>query len=403
MRIYWIWLSQLEDLSLRQKLELLEDFSDAEEIYFATQDRLKDCDLSVQKALANKELLRAEQIWNQCTQRDIQILTICDEAYPARLRNIPDPPLLLYYKGQLPDFAKQPIIAVVGTRKATPYGLTTTRKLARQIACCGGVIVSGVASGIDAAAMHGALDTQNPVIGVLGCGADVVYPRSNRQLYADTQKNGCLISEYPPGSAPERWHFPQRNRIISGMADGVLVTEAPKGSGALITARHALEQGRDVFVVPGNIDVTACAGSNALLQDGGIPVLSGWDIMKEYQPIYPDVVVQRQAAMQSTESPVTVPKVAEPQVPGFLPLDKKVIDNQRNKSYSGKIIPPVELTELEMQVAKALPQDPRPVDEVIAQTGLPAGKVLGVLTKLSIKGIAVTHPGRLVSVGKGIK
>lgn len=193
MRIYWIWLSQLEDLSLRQKLELLEDFSDAEEIYFATQDRLKDCDLSVQKALANKELLRAEQIWNQCTQRDIQILTICDEAYPARLRNIPDPPLLLYYKGQLPDFAKQPIIAVVGTRKATPYGLTTTRKLARQIACCGGVIVSGVASGIDAAAMHGALDTQNPVIGVLGCGADVVYPRSNRQLYADTQKNGCLI------------------------------------------------------------------------------------------------------------------------------------------------------------------------------------------------------------------
>lgn len=394
MLLYWIWLAEHPELTPQHKVLLAQHFSDPEELFFAEEKTLAGFDPKIGKALQNRDLTNAKTILRKCAQRQIDMVCLSDREYPARLRNIPDPPLVLYYKGKLPDFESQPVIAVVGTRKATPYGLTVTAKLARQISACGGLVVSGAADGIDGAAMNGALENGKPVVGVLGNGVDVVYPRSNRSLYADVARNGCLISEYPPESRPEGWHFPRRNRIISGLSNGVLVVEAPLKSGALITARYALEQGRDVFVVPGNVDMPTCAGSNALLEDGAAVVLSGWSIMREYEGLYPDAVKN---CCQEDDKP-TLAQVAQPQPQ--IPLDKIDIDNSQKNFYSGIENSDADLTEEENQILSVLSSTPKHTDSVIAQTGLNTAKALSLLTKLALRGYVVNHPGRLVSKSK---
>lgn len=391
MLVHWLWLAQLAGISLRQKVELLRRFSDAEELYFT--EKYQDIPPETVTALQNKDLTEAEQIQRLCARRNISILTYADEAYPRRLRNIPDPPVLLYYRGTLPDWESLPIICVVGTRKATPYGISAAKKLSRQIAACGGLVVSGGAGGIDTAAMQGAMDVGSPTVGVLGCGVDVAYPRSNRELFAKVTRNGCLFSEYPPGSRPEHWHFPQRNRILSGMANGVLVVEAPEKSGALITARYALEQGRDVFAVPGNIDAPTCSGSNALLQEGASAAVSGWDVLKEYQTRYPNIA-NRKVPLQREEPPQTLSYVAQI----VAAADKKDIDNKPGNFYSGIEIPLNKFTEEETKLLACLTREPAPVDDVIAAAQLPSGRVLSLLTKLALQGVVVNHPGRMISV-----
>lgn len=416
MRIHWIWFAMLPELSARQKLALLARFSDPEDIYHAAGDQLREADgmtPEAVKTLENKDLEDARKILKTCTDKDIGILAFSDETYPSRLKNIDEPPMVLYYKGVLPDFESVPVISVVGTRKATAYGMTTARTMGRQIAACGALVASGGASGIDTMAMQGALDAGCPVVGVLGCGVDVVYPKSNTWLFATTVEHGCLLSEYPPGTPPYKWHFPQRNRILSGMANGVLVVEAPRVSGALITARQALEEGRDVFVVPGNIDVAACAGSNALLQERAVAVFSGWDAVKEYAPLYPEKLEKRDvpSPLQELAYPGGIhqensrQKVAqEPRIPGSnrSENDKKGIDNAANSNYSGINDPLPALTQEEKQIVSHLGLQPRPVDEVIAALGLPAGKVLGMLTMLALKGVVVNHPGKCVSLKREI-
>ena len=246
MLIHWIWLATRPDMNDREKLVALEHFHDPEDIFFAQAEhygQVTGLSENAVEALKDKNLLPAEQVLADCARGKIHILTFRDGAYPARLKNISDPPLVLYYKGTLPDFDGLPVIGVVGTRKASLYGMTAAKRLGYQIGRCGGMVVSGAASGIDGVAMQGALSADTPVVGILGCGVDVVYPLSNKGLFADTERHGCLISEFVPGTPPYKWNFPKRNRIISGIADGVLVVEAPEKSGALITARQALEQG----------------------------------------------------------------------------------------------------------------------------------------------------------------
>ena len=393
MLLHWIWLAELPDISLRQKLQLLQHFPDAEDLFCADEEKLADLEPKLRQAIANKDLQEARKIHTKCLQRGIDLLAYTDPAYPARLKNIPDPPILLYCKGVLPDFDEKPAIAVVGTRKATPYGMSATKKLTRQIACCGGLVVSGGAAGIDTAAMQGALETGNPIVCVLGCGVDIAYPARNRQLFADTVKTGWLISEYPPGSKPEAWHFPQRNRIISGLSNGVLVTEAPEKSGALITARQALEQGRDVFALPGNIDVDTSAGSNALLQDGAMAVMSGWDVLRTYEGQY-SAVANRPLTVTPTEPAPAVLKVARDEI---LPDDKKDIDILSKSLYSGKENSSADLSPQEQQILAILTETPQPVDAVLAQLDMPSAAALSLLTKLALKGVVINHPGRLIS------
>ena len=268
MLVHWIWLSTRRSISDRVKAELVRHFQDPEVIYFAdaeTFSQIENLSDEGKAALADKNLTDAQKILRDCRRENLGILTYQDAAYPARLKNISDPPLVFYYKGRLPDFDGSPLIGVVGTRKASSYGMNAAKKLGYQIARCGGTVVSGMAYGIDGMATRGALSAGMPAVGILGCGADIVYPASNRGLFEDMEQYGCLLSEFTPGTPPMPHNFPKRNRIISGLSCGVLVVEAPEKSGALITAQLALDQGRDVFVVPGNIDVDTFVGSNRLL------------------------------------------------------------------------------------------------------------------------------------------
>lgn len=386
MLLYWIWFSEL-NLTVTEKHCLLERFGDPEELFYATETDIQ-----------NKDLRGAEEILRSCNRKGIKLLPIDDAAYPSRLRNTPDAPILLYYKGILPAWNSVPFIGVVGTRKASAYGLQVAHQMGSQIAACGGYVVSGGASGIDTAAMQGALEAGCPVIGVLGCGVDVIYPRHNRKLFETVVQDGCLISEYPPETKGLPWHFPARNRIISGLSNGTLIVEAPQKSGALITARYALEQGRDVFVVPGNINTVTCEGSNTLLQEGAIPVFSGWDVVSNYEFLYPGKLQKhRKTPLYTAE---TAPaKVAQTTQNFAENADdgesrrKKAIDNKENSTYSVLENKSFALTADEQAVLAQLTREPKETAELIAKLQMPSGKVLSVLTMLTIKGLAIKHPG----------
>lgn len=417
MLIHWIWLATRPNLDDRKKLDVLQAFRDPEEIFFGEQAayaKVKGMTPEGVAALADKNLAGAQEILDECIHKDIRICTFHDAAYPAKLKNIADPPLILYYKGSLADLDMRPAIGVVGTRKASVYGLTTASRMGYQIARCGGVLVSGVAAGIDGKAMSGALTAGGTIVGVLGCGIDVVYPPTHRSLYLDTERNGCLLSEFPPGTPPYKWNFPKRNRIISGLSNGVLVVEAPRGSGALITARLALDQGRDVFVVPGNIDVPTFEGSNGLLRDGGIAVSSGWDVVSEYAALYPGKIKKEQSNLRQNaveedtilpENPEkTMLRVAQkPSVPGEKPLfdskkAKKPIDNGEKKPYSDQQKIFEALSQEEKDLLEPLRKGEALVDDLIAASSLPAGKVLSMLTMLQIRGVVQMLPGRRISL-----
>ena len=413
MLVHWIWLATRSGISDRIKAEMVRAYRDPEALYFADPGSYTQIEGLTEEgaaALKDKDLHQARQILEDCHRLKLGILTYQDAAYPSRLKNISDPPLVLYYKGRLPEFDAAPVIGVVGTRSASPYGLTAAKRLGYQIAKCGGMVVSGMAFGIDGMAMRGALTAGGTAIGILGCGADIVYPASNRTLFRDTEDYGCILSEFPPGTPPAKWTFPKRNRIISGISCGVLVVEAPEKSGALITANLAAEQGRDVFVVPGNIDVPTFVGSNRLLRDGAMVVSHGWDILSEYQHQFPDRVRKdsggdrQMAYADEAEAENNRQKVAEP----VKHLKKKknvkeakekiAIDKEETSHYSDVNDIRPKLSETEQLIVAALGEGERLVDDVIAQTGLPTGKLLATLTMLEVKGVVKRLPGRHITL-----
>lgn len=415
MLVHWIWLATRPNMSDRQRAAVLNRFSDPEEIFFGDSDSIRTVEGMTEEAalsLQDRNLTASEEILRRCADRNIHICTYADAAYPARLRSIADPPMVLYYKGHLPNFDGNPVIAVVGTRKASAYGLTAAKRMGYQLAKCGAVVVSGLAFGIDGVAMAGAMTAGGTVVGVLGCGVDIVYPASNKSLFADTERCGCLISEFPPGTEPFKWNFPKRNRIISGLSCGVLVVEAPEKSGSLITARQAAEQGRDVFVVPGNIDVESFMGSNALLKDGAIVATSGWDVLSEYQALYPNKIRKYTGGEHQTgyadevsaaaDAEKTLPKVAQKtQSPKRKRIktgenDKKPIDKDEKPPYIDLDANMEGLSAQGQQIVKLLREEDCLVDDLIAQTGFSTGRVLAELTMLEIRGIITRLPGKRV-------
>ena len=418
MLIHWIWLASRPSVTDRVKAELLRHFRDPEDIFFAAEDAFDHLEIvteEVKSSLRDKNLKAAQKILDDCAGKNIHILTYRDAAYPGRLKNISDPPIVLYYKGNLPDFDGTPLIGIVGTRKASAYGIGVAKRMGYQIAKCGGIVVSGMAMGIDAAATQGALTAGGTVVGILGSGADIIYPPSNRALFQDTEQYGCLLSEFPPDTPPFGRNFPKRNRIISGLSCGVLVVEAPEKSGSLITARQAGDQGRDVFAVPGNIDVPTFAGSNRLLREGATLATTGWDVMSEYEAQYPDKIHREDAPSHQAGYPDEVERAAaegakktlrvaqKPHAPAKKPdgkgeNDKKVIDNGALPPYSDVNKPKLNLSATEQTIVDALGAEPRLVDEVIAETGLGTGKVLSALTLLEIRGVVKRHPGKRISL-----
>ena len=416
MLVHWIWFAHRPGLSDRARVTLLQHFRDPEEIYYADTgavDHISGLSSEAKEALQDKNLHTSEKILATCEREKIHLLTIRDAAYPARLKNIPDPPALLYYKGVLPDLDGSPLIGVVGTRKASAYGLQTAKRMGYQIGRCGGTVVSGMAYGIDGMAMSGALTAGMPVVGVLGCGADVVYPPSNKALFRDTERYGCILSEFAPGTPPTPWNFPRRNRIISGLCCGVLVVEAPEKSGALITAHLALDQGRDVFVVPGNIDQPSCTGSNRLLREGATLVSHGWDILSEYEALFPDKIrrdsspsrqrvyeeeLQRSAEEEKPVKVAQKPRIPRKQETSAEDVQKKDIDNGPHQPYIDLNDTLAGLSAEEAAIVAALRTGQRLVDDVIAETGMTTGKLLALLTMLELKGIVRRLPGKRITL-----
>ncbi len=279
-------------------------------------------------------------------------------------------------------------MAVVGTRRCTPYGEDTAEKLGFGLARCGALTVTGLARGIDAAAARGALRGGGTVIGVTGNGLDVPYPPENRYLYEDVAAAGALLSEYSPGSPPERWHFPARNRILSGLALASLVVEAPLRSGALITAGTALEQGRDVYAVPGPVNAPNSAGCNRLIQEGAGLVCEAWDILKDYESRFPDKLRQPEGQR-------------EPAVLGYQARQKtepRAAAPSLSLSQCG-----MELTDDQIALLGLLTQEPVLVDDLIDQSGLPTRRVLSALTVLEIENLVTQHSGKRYSRAVDLK
>ena len=379
---YWLWLTELPGLTNQTRLALLRHFPTPEDVYYADPEEVlltEGITREQAKLLEDKDCSNADRILADCQRLDADILTIQDAGYPNRLRNIYDPPCLLYVRGRLPAFDDEASIAVVGTRDCTPYGVSCAEKLGYGLAAGGAVVVSGLARGVDSAALRGALRAGGTVTAVLGNGLDVVYPPENRYLYEDVAAAGALVSEYPPGTSPEARHFPVRNRIMSGLCVATLVVEAPARSGALITAGTALEQGRDVFAVPGPIDAPASVGCNRLIRDGAGLVTDAWDILGEYEPRFPDKL-RREGAKET------------PAVLGY----------QARQKTEPKPVPPsvsisrndYSLTDDQIRLLRALTEEPMLVDDLIELTEIPTRRVLSALTVLEIEHLVTQHSGK---------
>lgn len=393
---YWLWYAQRKMTSYQKRM-LLEHFRDPEELYGAQEKTLRQMEGMTEEiceTLMDKDLSQTRLLLRHCARAHIQILTFTDERYPERLRSLHDAPVLLYYQGVLPDWNNVPVIGIVGTRQSTSYGNQLASDMSAQIAACGGLVISGGAKGIDTIALESALSAGGVTVAVLAGGLDKYYPASNTPLFRRMCNTGCLITEYPPGTPSNSWQFPIRNRIISGIANGLLVVEAPAKSGALISARYAMEQGRDVFSVPGSVNMPTCEGTNALLQEGARAVLSGWDVMKEYETLYPDCV-RRQSMPQ--RQPQTVPKVAqEVRYPDT--TDKKPIDKAEKDAYSVVHTAKFTLTEQEQALVACVGREGGLVDEIIAASGLQAAEANKLLTRLALKKVLMLHPGGRVTL-----
>ena len=267
-------------------------------------------------------------IIDDCIKNNIYTVTICDSNYPDRLRNIADCPIVLYIKGEFCDVDNLPLISVVGPRKISDFGKKAAFSIAKRLGRAGMIIVSGAALGADTCAHKGALTAKTKTIAVLGCGICYGYLPENRSLREEISKNGCLISEYPPYEAATKYSFPVRNRIISALSLGTVVIEASLKSGSLITARLANEQGRDVFVIPGNPTLDNYKGSNALLRDGAIPLLNATDIFSQYIGKYPDLIDIERAFAEET---VEAQKNSQKNLQLGLSNESKMVYNNLNK------------------------------------------------------------------------
>ena len=397
---HWLWLAHRPGINEHTKVLLLQYFHTPEAVFAASREALTEfpgINPATMKALQDKALELYENALKKCSREGIRVITYWDEGYPRRLKNIYDPPLVLYYKGEFPSFDGVPVIGVVGTRKCSAYGASAAGRLGREISSCGGLVVSGLAEGIDAAAMEAALQAGYPTVGVLGTGADVIYPKTNGDLFRRVERNGCILSELLPGTQPFKWNFPRRNRLISGLSVGVAVVEAPERSGALYTARAAMDQGRDVFAVPGNIDLPSFAGSNSLLREGALPVSCGWDIMGEYTALFPDKIrrVRSQPEEKKAEPRKTQPPKRRESTPA---AGKKDIDKKPPAAYSDLNTKLQSLPEQERAIAECLRGGERLTDDVIAATGIPSGQFLRLLTMLELKGLVTRLPGNRLAL-----
>jgi DNA processing protein len=287
-RIFYLAFSLINGIGpVRFKL-LLEYFGSAKKAWEAPENELEKIGLNqkiVDEIIGKRRLFKPETYITDLAKKEISFITASDKDYPELLKQISDPPFVLFVKGKI---IKEDILAVgiVGTRYPSMYGREVTERISSDLAISGVTVVSGMARGIDTIAHHAALEAGGRTIAVLGCGIDIIYPPENRQLYYDITKNGAVVSEFPPGMLVSRGLFPARNRLISGLSKGIVVTEGAKESGSLITASYAAKQGRDVFAIPGSITNPMSVAPISLMKDGAKIVTSAKDILDEFGIMY---------------------------------------------------------------------------------------------------------------------
>lgn len=384
---YWIWLQAVLGYGNSAAGRVISQYGTAENFYKAPDsEKIVRCRLSKSQTARLHSVPRKEiaKIIKDSAKSGISIITPEDAVYPERLLNITDPPAVLYVKGSRYDFNGNPAVAIVGPRKISDYGAGCGRVIANTLVSCGFTVVSGGAVGGDSAAHNGAIEAGGYTIGVLGCGIETDYLKVNAKLRENITHYGCLVSEYPPYAKVTRGSFPKRNRIISGLSNAVVVLEGNAESGTLITARHALEQGRDVFVIPGSPTLPQYEGSNRLIVDGARPLLNVNDIINEYISLYPDKI-------HSPECNIPVYKNQKPHYTERVTYETTEFGEQRAVAKPDTSM----LSEQATAVLKVFEtfSDSFTPDDAVESTELSAGTVLGAVTELEICGFIEALPG----------
>lgn len=397
---YFLWLTQRKGFQPRETWELLSHFGTPEAVYFAQSEEYELLNLSAGKkeSLEDKDLRGAEKILADCDRFGIHIMTIQDADYPERLAQIYDPPCVLYWLGKPLHVDDCLTIGVVGTRTSTPYGEDLAGRLGLELARSGVTLVSGMAEGIDTCGLKGALKGGGTVISVLGGGLDIVYPKQNRWLYRDVMTSGTLVSEYPPGTDHAGFHFPIRNRIISGLSMGVAVVEAGISSGAIISARHALEQNREVFAFPGPVGTWTNAGTNKLIRNGEARLITcAADIVEEFESLFPGKV----STVFPLEETETVQRLGKPEPREVAPpppekpkKEQKVVDKVPEREYISLSENPEAFTDDERDILRTIQQRSLTADDISEITQIPARRVLSALTMLQLREMVEEKPGK---------
>lgn len=402
---YWLWLAGRKGLAGQNAMRVLNHFGSPERVYYSDKEEyqlIPGLSAGALSSLEDKSLDGANRILGDCDRLGIRVLTLQDSIYPERLAAIHQPPMVLYLKGRGVSFDEEAAIAIVGTRSATPYGLWAATKLSMDLTASGALIVSGMAEGIDAAALRGALKAGGPVVSVLAGGIDVIYPRENRPLYEDVAAVGTLISEHPPGTAHIGSHFPVRNRIISGLSAGVIAIESKRFGGTMYTVSHALDQNREVFAVPGPIGAEASEGTNKLIQEGAAKlIMNAEDVICELIHQFPgrlklgtaiDEEKERQRLSSALDASAAAREKAEKRS-----VEKeaaKAVDSQPDIKYIDWKECRENLSEEQQIVLSTMGDKLYRTDDLVEMTQIPARRVLSALTILQIKGYVTEENGK---------
>ena len=419
-----MWFSQT-GLSPEKRSVLLERFGSPDALYLAEGidfmgiPGITRNDIA---ALTDKSLVKTDNILKICEKLDIQIITMQDAAFPERLLNIPDPPQVLYIRGRLPDMDSLPVVAIVGTRRASEYGLRMSRRIGSQLARAGALVISGMALGIDSAANEAALNEGKRTVAVMGCGADICYPPEKRWLWQKIISEGAIVTEYAPGMRPLPGNFLERNRLISGLSLAVVLINVAARSGANNTARHAIIQGKELFCVPANVDSPDNEGVTRLLKEGAGIAENAYDVLAGFEHMFPGMLDMDEARFDKSARPrgaagpapeQTVKTVPEQTVKPAPEQTAKPAPEQTVKPAPEQTVKPApeqtvkpvpeqtvkpapepQLEGAQKAIYDVLGEDTLHVDRICELSGLSAQESAVALTLLEIGGNIISLPGK---------
>ena len=417
-RLFDIWFSLCCGAGNREFPRVLECFDSTFDLYMAEGSELESlpCSDKLKTRLANKNLDEARRILRRCDETGMEVLFWKDEDYPIALRSLQDPPALLYYMGKFPDLRGQLGVGVVGTRRMTEYGKRTAYRIGYELASAEAVVISGMALGIDGVAAGGAILAGGTTVAVLGCGLDRPYPAEHNALFEEIVRTGVAVSEYPPGTPPNRWQFPQRNRIISGLSRCTVVVEAALRSGSLITAHDAILQGREVFAFPGNVGDPTASGTNELLSQGATMILRSRDLLERYNS---DDILLNMDALERAERESLADEEGLADLGVCLRAERSKSSSAPATSARKEDTPPARrgsgsrsahsipargdtseqilksLPDIQRRMFEALPLDHAVNVDYLTREGFAVGEIMSTMMQLEIKGLTVSLPGGL--------